>query len=264
MNKAPPCCLLGILPACTENLFQMFAEGELSTANLCDIHLLILHRSPEDEACVCVRLCIWVTIANSVPHTPYTSSFLTTTVFFSGEFAQYMHIIFFSIYIKGCELHHILFKEYSVHIKIKILCKMMHKQVSMVSDTGWRCIFQFSFLFFFFLLDKMYLVHIWAGLGLGWFWSTDQSKEVWTWIKTLFVPDVITKWILMLFVCIGPCIYVQQPVGLWTRGSLSWLCTSGPSASYRPVTYISIPSLKVKMVVVLELLAPCFTSLMVS
>lgn len=37
-----------------------------------------------------------------------------------------------------------------------------------------------------------------------------------------------------------------------------------PSVSYRPVTYISIPSLKVKMVVVLELLAPCFTSLMVS
>lgn len=36
------------------------------------------------------------------------------------------------------------------------------------------------------------------------------------------------------------------------------------SVSYRPVTYISIPSLKVKMVVVLELLPPCFTSLMVS
>lgn len=39
------------------------------------------------------------------------------------------------MYIKGCELHHILFKECSVHIKIKILWKMMHKQVSMFSDT---------------------------------------------------------------------------------------------------------------------------------
>lgn len=38
----------------------------------------------------------------------------------------------------------------------------------------------------------------------------------------------------------------------------------GPLVNYRPVTYISIPSLKVKMVVVLELVAPCFTSLMVS
>lgn len=80
---------------------------------------------------------------------------------------------------------------------------------------------------FFFFFVKTYLVHIWAGLGLGWFWSTDQSREVWTWIKTLFVPDVITKWILMLFVYRGPCIYVQQPVGRWTGGSLSWLCTSG-------------------------------------
>lgn len=33
---------------------------------------------------------------------------------------------------------------------------------------------------------------------------------------------------------------------------------------YSPVTYISMPSLKVKMVVVLELLAPAFTSLMLS
>lgn len=49
------------------------------------------------------------------------------------------------------------------------------------------------FFFFSFFFVKPFLVHIWAGLGLGWFWSTDQLKEVWTWIKTLFVPDVITK-----------------------------------------------------------------------
>lgn len=49
--------------------------------------------------------------------------------------------------------------------------------------------------------------------------------------------------------------------GLGTSDFWALFCLS---ASYRPVTYISIPSLKVKMVVVLELLAPCFTSLMVS
>lgn len=128
----------------------------------------------------------------------------------------------------------------------------------------------FFFPCFFFFLVEMYLVHIWAGLGLSWFWSTDRSREIWTWIKTLFVPDVNTKWILMLFVYRGPCIFVQQPADRWTERSLSWLCTRGfwafycVSAGYRPVTYISIPSLKVKMVVVLELFAPCFTSLMVS
>lgn len=68
---------------------------------------------------------------------------------------------------------------------------MMHKQVSKVSETAdWRCESQF-FLFFFFFV-QMNLVHIWAGLGLGWFLSTDQSREVWTWIKTLFVPDFNT------------------------------------------------------------------------
>lgn len=36
------------------------------------------------------------------------------------------------------------------------------------------------------------------------------------------------------------------------------------SAPYRPVTYISIPSLKVKMVVVLEVAEPCFRSGMLS
>lgn len=122
---------------------------------------------------------------------------------------------------------------------------------------------------FFSFFVKMYLVHIWAGLGLGWFWSTDQSREVWTWIKTLFVPDVNTKWILMFFDYRGPCVYVQQPVGQWNRkipglGTSDFWALFCLSASYRPVTYISIPSLKVKMVVVLELLAPCFTSLMVS
>lgn len=64
------------------------------------------------------------------------------------------------------------------------------------------------------LFFQMILVHIWAGLGLGWFLSTDQSKEVWTWIKTLFVPDFNTKWILVLFYYRGPCVYVQQPVVL--------------------------------------------------
>lgn len=88
------------------------------------------------------------------------------------------------------------------------------------------------FLLLLFFLFKTHLVHIWAGLGLGWFWNTDQSREVWTWIKTLFVPVpvcTITKWILMLFVHWGSGIYVQQPVGRWTGGSLSWLCTSRPS-----------------------------------
>lgn len=90
---------------------------------------------------------------------------------------------------------------------------MLHKQVTMVSDTAdWRSLSQFYL--FFCLFFQMILVHIWAGLGLGWFLSTDQSKEVWTWIKTLFVPDFNTKWILMLFYYRGPCVYVQQPVVL--------------------------------------------------
>lgn len=46
---------------------------------------------------------------------------------------------------------------------------------------------------FFPFFVQMYLVHIWAGLVLGWFWNTDQSRKVWTWIKTLFVPDVNTN-----------------------------------------------------------------------
>lgn len=46
LNKAPQSCLPGNRPVRTENLFEMFAQGELSTANLCDIHLLILHKSP--------------------------------------------------------------------------------------------------------------------------------------------------------------------------------------------------------------------------
>ena len=120
--------------------------------------------------CVCVCLCIWVTIANSVPHTPNTPSFLATTVLFFFQVSLHNTCtLFFSIYIKSCELHHILFKEYSVHIKIKILWKMMHKQVRKVSDTGEDVYSRFLFFFFFFFLDKMYLVHIWAGLGLGWF-----------------------------------------------------------------------------------------------
>lgn len=87
---------------------------------------------------------------------------------------------------------------------------MKHKQVSMASDTvDWTYTYIPVVLFLSFFV-KMYLVHIWAGLGLGWIWSTGQSREVWTWILTLFVPDVNTKWILMLLDDRGPCVYVQQ------------------------------------------------------
>lgn len=79
---------------------------------------------------------------------------------------------------------------------------MMHKWVSMASDT----VTYINIYIYFFVFVQMYLVHFWAGLGLGWFWNADQSKEVWTWIKTLFVPDVNTKWILID--CRGPvCMY---------------------------------------------------------
>lgn len=103
----------------------------------------------------------------------------------------------------------------------------------------------------------MYLVHFWAGLCLGWLWNADQLKNVWTWIKTLFVPDVNTKWILID--CRGPVsMYSNLFEDPW---NLDYWIVQG---CYRPVTYISIPSLKVKMVVVPEVLPPCFTSLMVS
>lgn len=72
-----------------------------------------------------------------------------------------------------------------------------------------------------FFCSSNILVHIWVGLGVGWFWNTDKSKKSWTWMKTLFLPDVITKWIVMLFVCRGHWIYLQQPQ--WTGWSLLWL-----------------------------------------
>lgn len=59
--------------------------------------------------------------------------------------AQCMHACMY-VYMER-ELHHILFKVYSVHIKINIVWKMMHKQVSMVIDTvASTCVFQFSFV----------------------------------------------------------------------------------------------------------------------
>ena len=64
-----------------------------------------------------------------------------------------IHILKCFFFLSCCEFHHILFKEYGVHIKIKILWKMMHRQVSMVSDTvDLRCTVNSSFLFFVFFL----------------------------------------------------------------------------------------------------------------
>lgn len=68
----------------------------------------------------------------------------------------------------------------------------------------------------------------------------------------------------MLFVNEGLVFMYSSLLADEQEGPYMPLYQSALFGSYRPVTYISIPSLKVKMVVVLELLPPCFTSLMVS
>ena len=62
--------------------------------------------------------------------------------------------------------------------------------------------------------------------------------------------------------------------GRYVFHTVLWLCTlkhshapsntRGHKHPYKPVTYISMPSLKVKMVVVLEVAEPCFRSPMLS
>lgn len=155
--------------------------------------------------CLCVFVCVYcgqyVTVC--LTFLVQYSQFHCYYYFYVFLVAQCMHIslyyillysgqsiiyIYISVFFWGCELHHIRFKEFSYKNKD------IMENVAQTGEYGeWHSRLKISIpVLFVCLFFQMILVHIWAGLGLGWFLSTDQSREVWTWIKTLFVPDFNT------------------------------------------------------------------------